>query len=232
MWFRSLARRPKPKPAQLAARRPRKRMATPLALERLEELCLPSFLSPVNYAVGSAPEGVVSGDFNNDGRLDLAVTNALSNTVSMFAGNADGTFQPAVNSNTGGTPLSLAAGDFNADGKLDLITANAANVTVLLGNGDGTFQAPAAIDIGSSPASVAVGDFNADGKLDLGVASSVYIPGSSGWYGWYPGWYEGRANVLLGNGTGSFAAPATADIGYLGVGYRRRRRSRTSTTTA
>src|SRR5205814_4244629 len=161
----------------------------------------------------------------------LATANFGDNTVSVLLGNGDGTFQPAVNSDTGAGPLSVAVGDFDGDGKLDLATANLGDVSVLLGNGDGTFGAPASIPMsdGSSPASVAVGDFNADGKLDLGVTSNVYYPGTpgtpgywvcySGWYDTYctyypgtpdtPGYYEGRANVLLGNGDGSFSASNT-----------------------
>ena len=54
--------------------------------------------------------------------------------------------------------------------------------------------------IGSTPTSVAVGDFNGDGKLDLGVTSN------SSYYNYYYG-YSGNANVLLGNGDGSFSGP-------------------------
>jgi hypothetical protein len=109
----------------------------------------------------------------------------------------------------------VAVGDFNKDGNLDLATANQGgnNVSLLSGNGDGTFRAASNIDIGSMPSSVAVGDFNGDGKLDLGVISNVY----DDWY--YT--YSGEANVLLGNGDGSFSAPITSsgDTGfyYLGV---------------
>jgi Ca2+-binding RTX toxin-like protein len=196
-------------------------------LEALEDRCLLSFSPAVSYAAGTNPQAVVTADFNGDGRLDLATVNYGDNTVSVLLGNANGTFQPAQASATGAGPLSVAVGDFNADGKLDVVAANAGDVSVLLGNGDGTLAPPTGIDIGSGPQSVAVGDFNGDGKLDLGVTSNVYYPGTPGYwvgdqngYFFYPGtpaYYEGRANVLLGNGDGSFSAPNTTWLGY---GYR------------
>ena len=66
------------------------------------------------------------GDFNGDGKLDLAVANFVDSSVSVLLGNGDGTFQVAVDYGTGsqGEPLSVAVGDFNADGKLDLAVAN------------------------------------------------------------------------------------------------------------
>ncbi len=184
-------------------------------LEFLEDRCLLSFSPAVSYSVGTNPQAVVAADFNHDGRLDLAVANVESNSVSVLLGTGDGSFQPARVSTTGARPLSVAVGDFNRDGNLDLATANQGdnNVSLLSGNGDGTFRAESNIDIGSMPSSVAVGDFNGDGKLDLGVISNVY----DDWY--YT--YSGEANVLLGNGDGSFSAPITSsgDSGfyYLGV---------------
>src|SRR5262249_29082061 len=153
------------------------------------------------------------GDFNGDDRLDLAVAHISGSAVSILLGNADGTFQPAQNFATG-APLgsgSLAVGDFNKGGKLDLVTANNTylsggdgDVSVLLGNGNGTFQAPTKIAFGSEPRSVSVGDFNGDGKLDLAVTSR-----RGDYYGDY-----GFANVLLGNGDGSFSAPKTTALGF------------------
>jgi hypothetical protein len=101
---------------------------------------------------------VVSGDFNGDGILDLAVTNSNcayqtgglaytdlvcnAGTVSILLGNGDGSFQPHLDYATGKNPSALAAADFNADGKLDLAIVNAedGSISVLLGQGDGTFQ--------------------------------------------------------------------------------------------
>ena len=108
-------------------RRPIRRRppASRLCLESLEDRCLLSFSPAVSYPVGVNPQAVVTGDFNGDGRLDLAVANSSSNTVSILLGNANGTFQAAQNFATGVGPNSLAVGDFNKDGKLDLVTANA-----------------------------------------------------------------------------------------------------------
>jgi Calx-beta domain/FG-GAP-like repeat/FG-GAP repeat len=181
-----------------------------LSLETLEDRSQPSFLAPVNYAADLVPYGstaVLTADFNGDGRLDLAVTNVISSTVSVMLGNADGTFQPARISARVYAD-SLAVGDFDGNGKLDLASVGGfPSLSVLRGNGDGTFQAPTSIDVGpdASAESVAVGDFNADGKLDLGVLSEV------GGTAYSDGAFY--ANVLLGNGDGSFSAPSTTLLG-------------------
>ncbi len=200
-------------------RRPRRQPAgVKLSVETLEDRSMPSFLGPVNYAAGTNPQAVVTGDFNGDGRLDLAVANQSSNTVSIVLGKGDGTFQAAQNSATGFGPRSVAVGDFNGDGKLDLVTADAYGMSVLLGNGDGSFKPASNISIGSdNPLSVAVGDFNGDGKLDLGVTSQLYVFDGGGSYG-DSFHYEGHASVLLGNGDGTFAAPSTTVLNSGGTG--------------
>src|SRR2546427_5557743 len=147
-------------------------------------------LSTSYVRAGSSPASVVAGNFNGDGKLDLAVANAGSNNVSMLLGNGDGTFKPALNSGVLG-PGSLAVGDFNGDGKLDLAVTNA-GVSILLGNGDGAFRAPVTYATGNSPSSVAVGDFNRDGKVDLAVANSGASNGVA------------SVSVLLGRGDGTF----------------------------
>ena len=79
----------------------------------------------------------MSGDFNGDGKLDLAVANQKSNSVSVLLGNGDGTFRVAVSYSAGTGPASVTSGDFNGDGKLDLVTANTYgnNVSILLDTG-------------------------------------------------------------------------------------------------
>jgi len=71
--------------------------------------CPLSFAAAVNYATGSAPRSVAVGDFNADGRPDLAVANNNDNNVSILLGNANGTFQEAVNYAAGDRPISVAA---------------------------------------------------------------------------------------------------------------------------
>jgi hypothetical protein len=152
--------------------------------------------------VGGEPASITLGDFNGDGKLDLAAANYDGSSVSVLLGKGNGTFAAAPGSpiNVGTQPYALAIGDFNGDGKTDLAVANfgGATVSVLLGNGNGSFTAapgsPAAV--GSQPTSVAVGDFNGDGKADLAVANSN----------------SNTVSVLLGVGNGSFTAAASSPI--------------------
>jgi len=172
--------------------------------------------SPIT--LGNLPGGIVAGDFNGDGNLDLAVVNEysndlavankFSNSVSILLGNGNGTFTAASSIPVGGYPTGIAADDFNGDGILDLAVTNqcasssdcdtVGRVTILLGNGDGTFTATTASpQTGQTPLSVAAGDFNGDGVPDLAVANESGCGG-------------GTATILLGNGDGTFTPTATS----------------------
>jgi hypothetical protein len=153
-----------------------------------------------SLAAGTGPVSVAVGDFNGDRKLDLAVTNEGSDTVSILLGDGTGKFTLASSAATGSQPTSVAVGDFNADGKLDLAVTNEASdtVSILLGDGTGKFTLASSAATGSQPVSVAVGDFNGDGKLDLAVANAG----------------NNSVSILLGDGTGKFTlASSPALIG-------------------
>lgn len=129
---------------------------------------------------------IATGDFRNNGTLDLAVVN---NGLSIALGNGDGTFR-AAKTYPYLLGASIAVGDFNGDGNLDLVAPYGSGVGVFLGKGDGTFQAPITSATTVFPTFVAVGDFNGDHKLDIVIIDFPYI------------------SVLLGNGDGTFQAPS------------------------
>jgi uncharacterized protein (TIGR03437 family) len=151
-----------------------------------------TFQQAVSLGAGASYGPIAVGDFNGDGKADLATPKGV------LIGNGDGTFQPAINYAAGVVLGSIAVGDFNGDGKADLAVGNANNVTVLLGNGDGTFQTAVTYGLPAfaDAFSIAVGDFNGDGKADLVTANGPL----------------GNLSVLLGNGDGTFRAAAIYDV--------------------
>src|SRR2546429_370782 len=163
-----------------------------------------SFIARGDVSVGAHPRWMATGDFNGDGRPDLATANSDSNNISVLLGHGDGTFQAAQPLAAGSRPASVDVGDVNRDGVLDLVVANQGstqmpgNVSVLLGTGDGTFQAPQTFDGGMTPIAVSVADLNGDGRPDLAVANYGSIDSPA---------QPGNAAVLLGNGDGTFQAP-------------------------
>ena len=155
---------------------------------------------PTAYATvpGGAATAIATGDFNNDGKLDVITGLSGINgaaCVSIHLGNGDGTFQPQLLFGTAEFPASIAVADFNGDGKLDWVAVSnqTKNVVVALGRGDGTFLASRNFPTGNTPTWAAVADFNNDGNPDLVV----------------PNTGDGNAIVLLGNGDGTFRTAST-----------------------
>jgi hypothetical protein len=162
------------------------------------------FGTGVNYQAGDGPWGLVTGDFNGDGRPDIAVANhsgptpgTFANGVNVLIAKADGTFQSAVNYPGGIGPTHLLSADLNLDGKLDLATANSESksLSVLLGNGNGTFQSAVNYSLSDRPDSVIAADFNRDGFPDLAAS----IRGNT-------------ISVLIGSGNGSFGSPVSFQV--------------------
>jgi hypothetical protein len=136
------------------------------------------------YVLPADAYSLAVGDFNGDGRLDIAAGgyNQVTVLLNRGPGNQPGFFPVAQTYNLPGygytelAPSSVAVGDFNADGKPDIAATeyygNTVNVLLNNGDGTGTFAAGQAYAVGGSPTALAVGDFNGDGLPDLAVAIS------------------------------------------------------------
>jgi hypothetical protein len=163
---------------------------------------------------------VTTGDFNGDGKLDLAVADGQGSgtatgtaELTILLGNGDGTFKLGGHYASPGTPGAdnlnpedVYAADLNHDGKLDVIVSDYdQNINVFMGNGDGTFRPAVGYTTGEYPRSVSAADVNGDGKVDLVVNNVGIGPGGAEFQ--KEGAKPGSVAVLLGNGDGTFQDP-------------------------
>ena len=148
-----------------------------------------SFTSGGIYPTQEGPSFATSADLNRDGLSDVIVTNAESDSVSVFLMTASGSLSTAVNYPTGGRSVWAGTADFNLDGIRDLAVANedfseetpfmgagpissgTGSIAVLLGRGDGTFNEPLPYVAGNRPRGAAIADYNLDGRSDVAVAN-------------------------------------------------------------
>ncbi len=141
------------------------------------------FAPKVDFASGSNPFSVVIGDFDGDGKPDMAVASSITNSfVSVYRNTSTtgsintGSFANKIDFSTGSSPYVLSMGDLDGDGKPDLAIANTADATIsVLRNtstiGSISFAARVNFPTGTGPYSVAIGDLDGDGKPDLAVAN-------------------------------------------------------------
>ena len=150
------------------------------------------------------------GDFNRDGKLDLALPSFIfagaGNVLQVYFGNGDGTFQAATNSAASQDFVGVVPADMNRDGILDLLADGSC---VYLGKGNGTFtekgctKLPAGIIVKQ----VAFGDFNGDGKLDYAALGSFDNLSP----------FHQLVLLCLGNGDGTFQTPIRIAAGVMAI---------------
>ena len=126
---------------------------------------------PFSFAV-IAPTGIAVGDYNSDGKLDLAIAGAGQVTIATAHAILNGIYGIARNVSMSTTPEAIASTDLNGDGKFDLVTANSnGTASLFISNGDTTFGISTAASIGSGMHALTLGEFNGDGRADFAVSN-------------------------------------------------------------
>ena len=145
----------------------------------------------------SAPRAATTGDWDGDGRLDLAII-CYGGAVNLYLGNGTAFDPPEYLSGRTGLG-SVVAADFDGDSHADIAMSNPESgaVSFVYGLADGTLASPRIRRVGSGPRSVIAGDFTGDGHADIMAAD----------YGHYWGAADIRITLLKGVGEGATGDP-------------------------
>jgi hypothetical protein len=166
------------------------------------ENCITGFVDTANTdfnATGANPSSVAIGDFNNDGKQDVAIANKDSSFISVKFGNGTDGYSSETTIPILPNTTAIALADFNGDGNLDITAINTTDFRVynILGNGDGTFEIPIYLNLQYSPTEITVANFNNDGNKDVIITNAV----------------SDNVTIRLGTGTGSFYEEIVVDVG-------------------
>jgi len=153
------------------------------------------FRHGAQYEHGDTPTSVALSDLNADGKLDLVVTNGgpMSNAVSIWLGNGDGSFRDPKDYSTGHRPLGVSFADFNNDHHRDLLVINGEqdSFTTFLGNGNATFRPGKDSGADAGPNFGLARDFNGDQLEDVAIVNIQ----------------SNDLSILFGKGDGTFHYP-------------------------
>lgn len=136
-----------------------------------------SYQTAASYSGAASNADLTSGDFNGDGRADLAIVNGglgAGTTFSVYLGNGDGSLQARVAYTTGTGPGGILAADISGDGRSDLIVASSQGLNIHIGNADGTFG-PRTSYTSLTGYLAGVQDVSGDGQLDIVLTGNSVV---------------------------------------------------------
>jgi len=156
------------------------------ATQTVNSVASASLLPRAGYPAGQSPYTVALGDFNHDGKADLAVGDYTGGLLILLS-KGDGTFQAPVTYTLSASPgpCYVAVADLNGDGFSDVVVTSVSGVSVFLGSPSGALSLAETFPI-SYAEPVVVADFNGDGDPDIAVSAGSAL------------------DIFLGNGAGGF----------------------------